>query len=395
MKKRKDKFKNVLNTGETQLSSGAYRYRYTDMFGIRRSVNADTLAELRQKEKEIQESDSIGIDYNSGNITMMELVERYLQLKSANRYNTKLNYLTVTGILKKESFCQRRVKDIKVSDAKLWFMKLQRDGKRYCTITNIRGVVKPAFDLAWDEEIIRRNPFDFKITDAIVNDTVHREALTLEQQDELLRFFSTDKHYSRYYDEVIVLLETGMRVNEFCGLTKKDLDFENKRINVDHQIVKGRLKGEYDYWIEKPKTESGKRILPMTPKCEQALRNILARRQKPKVEMIINGYSGFILLDKNGNPKHGLHIEHMFKWARVKYDKLYPNNNFPHVTPHVLRHTFCTNMARAGMDIKALQYLMGHSDAGVTLNVYAHTSYEHAEAQLKKLHFSAAEEQAK
>ena len=48
----------------------------------------------------------------------------------------------------------------------------------------------------------------------------------------------------------------------------------------------------------------------------------------------------------------------------------------PKVTPHVLRHTFCTNMQRAGIDVKSLQYLMGHSNASVTLDVYTHTDFD-------------------
>ena len=65
--------------------------------------------------------------------------------------------------------------------------------------------------------------------------------------------------------------------------------------------------------------------------------------------------------------------------------KLHPNDPRPTITPHVLRHTFCTDMANAGMDIKDLQYLMGHSDAEVTLNVYTHASYAHAESAMQKI----------
>ena len=68
-----------------------------------------------------------------------------------------------------------------------------------------------------------------------------------------------------------------------------------------------------------------------------------------------------------------------------KYRKLHPDKPLPHITPHVFRHTFCTNYANAGMDIKNLQYLMGHSDAGVTLNVYTHASYSHAASQMVSL----------
>ena len=73
------------------------------------------------------------------------------------------------------------------------------------------------------------------------------------------------------------------------------------------------------------------------------------------------------------------------RWAMKKYKKLYPDKPLPHITPHVFRHTFCTNMANAGMDIKTLQYVMGHSDVGVTLNVYTHASYDRAAEQMAKI----------
>ena len=44
--------------------------------------------------------------------------------------------------------------------------------------------------------------------------------------------------YSKYYDEFVVLLDTGLRVSEFCGLTRKGLDFRNRRIRVDHQLLR-------------------------------------------------------------------------------------------------------------------------------------------------------------
>ena len=104
-----------------------------------------------------------------------------------------------------------------------------------------------------------------------------------------------------------------------------------------------------------------------------------------KTETIIDGYSGFLLLDKNDSPKVALHIENEMRWAMKKYQKLHPDKPLPHITPHVFRHTFCTNMANAGMDIKTLQYVMGHSDVGVTLNVYTHASYDRAAEQMAKI----------
>ena len=57
----------------------------------------------------------------------------------------------------------------------------------------------------------------------------------------------------------------------------------------------------------------------------------------------------------------------------------------PLVTPHICRHTYCSNMAKSGMNPKTLQYLMGHSEIGVTLNTYTHTNYEDAKAEISKL----------
>lgn len=57
----------------------------------------------------------------------------------------------------------------------------------------------------------------------------------------------------------------------------------------------------------------------------------------------------------------------------------------PNITPHVCRHTYCSNQAKAGMNPKTLQYLMGHSDIGVTLNTYTHLGLEAAAEELRRM----------
>ena len=381
-KKRKDKKGRILKTGESQRKDFVYQYRYIDFHGKRQTVYASTLQELRQKEKEIQKQVDDGLDYEAGQITVIELIEKYISLKQGVRYNTKVGYQFVLNLVKKEEFGYRKISTIKVSDAKQWFMKLQNDGRGYSIITSVRGVIKPAFQMAYDEDAVRKNPFAFKLNDAVVNDSEQRIALTDEQLEIWMDFIKNDNTYCKYYDEFVVLLETGMRVSEFCGLTKKDLDFKNRRIRVDHQLVR-EWGGKY--YVEETKTSSGCRFLPMTDSIYQSLKNMLARRPKVKKEVVVDGYTGFIMLDKNGNPKVALHVENEMRWAMKKYKKLHPDRPLPNITPHVLRHTFCTNYANAGMDIKDLQYLMGHSDAGVTLNVYTHANYAHAADQMAKI----------
>lgn len=380
--KRKDNKGRVLKTGESQRKDLIYQYRYTDCRGKRQTIYASTLQELRQKEKEIQKQEDDGIDYGAGQITVIELLEKYIGLKKGVRYNTQVGYQFVLNLVKKEDFGYRKISTVKVSDAKQWFAKLQKDGRGYSTITSVRGVIKPAFQMAYDEDAVRKNPFVFKLTDVVVNDSVSRVALTEEQLNIWMDFIKNDSTYSKYYDEFVVLLETGMRVSEFCGLTRKDLDFENRRICVDHQLVRER---GGTYYVEDTKTACGCRFLPMTESVYDSLKRILAHRPKVKSEPMVDGRTGFIMLDKNGNPKVALHIENEMRWAMKKYKKLHPDKPLPHITPHVFRHTFCTNYANSGMDIKNLQYLMGHSDAGVTLNVYTHASYAHAAEQMAQI----------
>lgn len=168
--------------------------------------------------------------------------------------------------------------------------------KGYSTITSVRGVVKPAFQMAYNEDIIRKNPFDFKLVDVVTNDSQKRIAMTQEQQDIWMGFIREDKTYQKYYDEFVVLLNTGMRVSEFCGLTRSDIDFDNRKIRVDHQLVRER---GGKYYVEKTKTECGIRFIPMTDEVYHSLQNIVANRRKPSAEMIIDGYSGFLLIDKD------------------------------------------------------------------------------------------------
>ena len=73
-----------------------------------------------------------------------------------------------------------------------------------------------------------------------------------------------------------------------------------------------------------------------------------------------------------------------FEYSVAKHNKTY-KNELPKITPHICRHTFCSNMARSGMNPKALQYIMGHSDISVTLNTYTHFQFEDAEAELQRI----------
>lgn len=392
---RRDNKGRKLFNGESQRKDGKYEYKYQDAWGKRKTVYSWKLTptdrvpvgkrddiSLREKIKQIQKDLNSNITPDGGNFTVLELVEKYISQKTGVRHNTRSNYNFVVNVIKKEAFGQKRIDKIKVSDAKEWLIKMQQiDRRGYSSIHTIRGVVRPAFQMAVDDDLLVKNPFEFQLNTVVVNDSVTREAITRQQERDFLEFVKNDQHFCKYYDGIYILFKTGLRISEFVGLTKKNLDFENNRIIVDHQLQRTR---DMKYIIEDTKTESGERMVPMTPEVKEAFQRILANRKNPKVEPMVDGYSGFLYLDKNGRPMVALHWEKYFQHIREKYNKIY-RIQMPKVTPHVCRHTFCSNMAKSGMNPKTLQYIMGHSDISVTLNTYTHLNYDDAEEEMQKV----------
>lgn len=369
--KRKDSKGRILKTGETQRTDGSYDYRYT-YHGKRRSVYANTLDELRKKEVSIRRDIADGIDYTAGEITVSELVDRYMNLKRGIKPNSQRAYGSAVNRIREDPFGAKKINSVKLSDAKAWLVKLHDNGMKRNTISVVLSVIRPAFEMAVDDDIIRKNPFKLSLSELLPDDAYVRDALTKTQQEKYLRFILEDN--GTYYDDIVILLETGLRVSELYGLTKSDVDLKRRRICIRRQLCRT---AEKPYFVTAPKTKSGIRSIPLSDTAYGAFERVLKNRATPKLEMLIDGCSEFLFLDKNGLPKVAQHLENYMRHANKRYSKLY-GENMPRVTPHVLRHTFCTNMQPL-IDVKSLQYLMGHSHASVTLDVYTHSSYESVE----------------
>lgn len=392
--KRRDSKNRILRTGESQDPDGRYKYRFWDIDGKRKTIYSWRLVStdeipygkrdqkaLRDQEKEICRDLNDDILVESSDFTVLRLVQRYTSLRIGIKPTTRAGYNTVIHLLEKDPFGHKPVKKVRLSDAKAWLVKLQQvDRKSFSTIHTIRGVVRPAFQMAVDDDFIRKNPFEFQLVPLLFNDTGSREAISNQQEKTFLDFVKNDAHFCRYYDGIYILFKTGLRISEFTGLTISDLDMEKRLINVNHQLQRVGT----DIYISTTKTNAGTRILPMAEDVYETFERILKKRPKMKVEPMIDGYSGFLFFDKDGHPMVGLHWEHYFKFAINKYNRLH-RVQLPRITPHVCRHTYCSNMAKLGMNPKVLQYLMGHSDISITLNTYTHLKLEDATDELQKM----------
>lgn len=390
---RRDSKHRLLRAGESIRADGKYQFKYyiggkakfvyswrlepTDKLPAGKKPTPS----LRELEKQVGCDLESQLDPLKKNLTVVELTERYLSTKTGAKPSTAANYNFVMNILKKEEFGAKKITHIKTSDAKLFLIKLQSDGKGYSTVKTVRGILRPAFQMAVDDDILNKNPFGFQLAGVVVNDSVTREAISREDMRRFLKFVHDDNCYCKYYEAVYILFHTGLRISEFCGLTLKDIDLQNKVLNIDHQLQRT---SDMTYRIESTKTKAGTRKLPLTEDVVECFRAIIEDREPPKKEKMIDGYAGFLYYDTNGMPLVAMHWEHRFKHMVKRYNEIY-RLQMPSITPHVCRHTYCSNMAKSGMNPKTLQYLMGHSDIGVTLNTYTHLGLEDAQDELSRI----------
>lgn len=392
--KRKDKKGRILRTGETQDSNGRYRYSYT-INGEQKSTYSWKLEEtdrlpagkrpcvaLRTQEAEIQKLINARVAANK--MTALELVQDYLKTHDVGlKRSTKLSHkYALQNMQKDPKFCNQKIVEIRIGDVKKFFLRLAETGMTYGNILILKSVVFPAFQEAFEDELIVSNPCSFRFSRLMRQKNRKKEALTKEQMNEYLDFVKKSKKYPDYWEPLYIMFHTGMRVSEFCGLTIRDVDFQNNEIHINKQL---RADENGILYVETPKTECGNRILPMTGDVAACLKVLVAEARKRKIQLMVDGVSGFLLYTKKEsgtNPSRAIHPLCGDNWtSRCKvvwkdFVKANPDTKIPHVSPHVCRHTYCSQMAAAGMPPKVLQTLMGHADISTTMDVYAHLSTE-------------------
>ena len=154
-----------------------------------------------------------------------------------------------------------------------------------------------------------------------------------------------------------------------CAYQKNYEQYVKNGIEVEDTEIKNRfeirMKNERAYYAVK------------------AFKRVLKRKQKPMIKDI-DGYRHFLFLLENGCPAHNATYKTLLIRMIKKYNKTH-NVPLPHITPHTLRHTFCTRLAQKNMNPKNLQYIMGHSNITITLNLYAHASEIGANKEMRSM----------
>lgn len=384
---RKDSKGRNLRTGEIQRKDGSYMYRYTDgRSGKRLSAYAGDLPELREKERQIAKDldDDILTDSAARKMTVNVLFEKYMDTKELSD-TTSINYVKMWNNHAKDEIGNIKVAQLRSSHVRTFYAKMSRAGYSHSTIKLIHAILYPALEMAVDDDIIRKNPARNALSGDYGETAREKDVLTFGQQENLFAFMRGSGVYNVYVPMFTVMLEVGLRCGELIGLTWNDVDMEKKEVSVSHQLIYKDLGEGYKFHAGTPKTDAGIRIIPLSQKAYEAF-----AEQKRQNDMLgrccteeIDGYMDFIFLAKTGRPLMPAAVNNAIyntidAYNREEVKKAKKEHRkaelLPKISAHNLRHTACTNMAGKGMNVKVLQYIMGHAHCDVTMDVYNHIS---------------------
>lgn len=370
--KRRDNKKRILYVGESQRKDGTYMYRYTDMFGVRQCVYAPTLNELRQKEEKIQKDLEDGIVTVGGNTKVEELLDSYLNNNRKWKDSTRTMKEFYIKRLKTYPFSCMAVKDVKVSHVKKLFLQMNEDGTMKSSLRIYLGILKVAFEIAVEDDFIRKNPCNINLN-FLPDEETDKNILTLEQEDKFIEFIRNDPKFNYYADIFIIMVETGIRIGEMCGLTLSDIDLKNRILHINHQLCRDYKSKTKMWYISSTKTKNSVRDIYISDRAYNSFVNLIKKRNEETViEPILDGYSKFLLTtQKKCKIVTNSMVGYALRSSVEKFNKEH-EEQIPHLSLHSLRHTFCTRMAEKGVSANSLQYFMGHAKIATTMDVYTH-----------------------
>ena len=379
-----------LRTGESQLESGIYVYRWTDQIGKRRAVYAQTLEQLREKEEEILIDRHDGIRADKKTLTVNDLFDLWKNLKRGLKDSTFKNYIYMYECFVMPTFGKNRVGLVKKSDVRRFYNHLVDDKiLKIATVDIIHNVLHQTFQVAVDDGFIRQNPTDnmmreLKLTHG--SDKEKRQALTIPQQKLFIDFMLRTPKYRHWYPVFFIMLNTGMRVGEATALRWCDVNMDVNTISVNHTLVyydHMDSLGTY-YSMNTPKSQAGNRIIPMTEKVKEAflMEKQLQEEAGITCDISIDGYTDFVFLNRFGKVQTMSMLNKALKRImRDCNDQILSNAEededvvlLPPFSCHVLRHTFATRLCESGMNIKVIQSVLGHADLSTTINTYIHAT---------------------
>ena len=232
----------------------------------------------------------------------------------------------------------------------------------------IKSFMSSLFAAAIENELIASNPVTRSVR-YVNKEPKERRVLTVDEQ----KVFSEKAKMSKYYDEYMFDLETGLRVGEISGLKWSDVDWHNRTITITETMYYNN--DTHEFVTDKPKTQAGNRTIRLT---ERAYRILLGRKNWKTDKPIPIKWHRYIFLNQNGNPVDSRTYNKCLK--RIIKGMCITDP----FSMHCLRHTFATRCIEADMRPKTLQYILGHSRLSMTMDLYVRVTRDDVTEEMEQ-----------
>ncbi len=250
----------------------------------------------------------------------------------------------------------KKLPDVSPADLSALLLSVQAQGRAHSTAVKVYTVLNTLFKMAYLSDMIQRNPMD-KVARPIPRKDEIREAetraLTVEELRAVLDALEAEP--IKWRALVYLLIDTGMRRGECCGLQWEDIDLEAQVVTIRRNLCYTPERGVY---VDTPKNGRTREV-DIGPETCAALEALRGRSG-----------AGFVFTQENST-------EPMHPQSPTRYlKKLSAKCGVPDLHPHKLRHTFASVAITAGADVASVSEALGHSDKAVTLRMYTHADTE-------------------
>lgn len=357
-----------LGVGISQQTNGLYVARFTDRFGRRKSKRFKKLQECRQWIADATYIDEHSDLENATDMLVDAWFEYWIDLKKKTvRPNTVRNYSERYERNIKNVIGNKLLTEVKPIHCQKIFSDMADEGYKTTTIYQTRIALYNMLEFAKENEVIITNPCKKSVKSDIGKPSDKKEALTIDDQ----RCFLAAAKGQSYEYQYRFALQTGLRTGELVGLKWEDINFERKTLTIERSMEFRYKVGEWR--VGSPKSKSGYRTIPLT---DEAICILKAQKEKNrKIKVIDKEWADTVFLCRKGQPvKNSTYDTALFKIC----DKA----GIKRFSMHVLRHTFATRCIEGGMMPKTLQKILGHSNIGITMNLYVHITEEEKQKEI-------------
>lgn len=349
---------------------GLYIARFTNRFGKRQVISDKTYNGIQKKLREAIVADEKAINVINSNMTLDEWYEKWINTCKKNcRNNTKETYAKHYKRIK-NALGWRKLNKLNLVVMQDAINELRTDNER----KNSKKILVDMLEKAVASDLIPKNVAKQITTEITKEEKKPRRVLTVKETE----IFLAEAESTFYYNLFVVALETGMRIGELSGLQWEDIDYKEKVVHVRHSMTYFSKDGKYQFELHPTKTNKGLRDIPLTSKAIVALRQQYFIKQTlvNSGKESLKGFENLVFVSKNNKPTTQFLVSECIGGILKRIHKNNPDLVFEKITPHCFRHTFATRWLEAGVPIKTVSAMLGHSQLQLTTDLYMHVTQD-------------------